>query len=92
MVRTIMYFTIEEKRKAQCVSSKKYRAKKKAELEANPIPKEPKPLSKSYTREYHQQRYLERKEQLKQQYQEKKLLKLTSCSLESSPDTDSESL
>lgn len=92
MVRTVKYLTIEEKRQAQCESSRKYRAKKKAEKEANPIPKEPKPLAKSYTREYHQQRYLERKELLKQQYREKKLLKTTSCSSESSPSTDSESL
>jgi hypothetical protein len=68
MGRHAIYLTIEDKRKAQNEASKRFHAKKKALKEAEkqspeqkPVQKEPKALPPSYTREYHQARYLAKK-------------------------------
>jgi hypothetical protein len=71
MTRPIIHHTIEEKRAANNLSAKKYKAKKRAEealaKEQGLDPKERKPralkeLPISYTREYHQERYRRLKE------------------------------
>jgi len=55
MGRKIKYHCLEEMREAQRQASRRFYAKKKEQRET--VPREDKPVPKSYTIEYHRERY-----------------------------------
>jgi peptide methionine sulfoxide reductase MsrA len=65
MGRKVIYHTIEEKREAQNEASRKYQRKKRELKESGEILE--KPITFSYSREYHQLRYKLKKEKLLQE-------------------------
>jgi hypothetical protein len=61
MGRKLKYNSLEEMREAQRVASRRFYAKKKEERAS--VPREERPIPKSYTVEYHRERYQMKKQE-----------------------------